>query len=61
MTNINEPWISLRRGGKFDVYTQMKEASQKKLCRVLLQVCDTPQKAKMAEEISIAQHLREKK
>lgn len=61
MTNIIEPSISIRRGENFDIYTKMKEASQKKLCRVLFQVCDTPQEAKMAEEISIAQHLREKK
>lgn len=61
MTDINKPSISLRRGGNFDVYTKTKEASQKKLCRLLFQVCDTLQEAKMAEEILIAQHLREKK
>lgn len=60
MTNINESSISIRCGGNFDVYTEMKEASQRKLCRVLLQVCDILEKAKMAVEISIAQHLREK-
>lgn len=54
MTNINELSISIRRGENFDVYTKMNEASQKKLCRVLFQVCGTLKKAKMAEEISTA-------
>lgn len=61
MTNINELSISIRRGENFDVYTKMNEDSQKMLCHVLFQVCGTLEKAKMAEEISIAQHLREKK